>query len=95
VQVDQSLFLGQWQTVRREEASNGKAPYNLSALKPYWGKPAVRILGRAMETSASFVSSRQGCESCEVKVLVPPIACSQADSMSDAFEGNDTRSARM
>lgn len=28
-----------------------------------------------METSASFVSSRQGCESCEVKVLVPPIAC--------------------
>ena len=41
-----------------------------------------------METSASFVSSRQGCESCEVKVLVPPIACSRADSMSDACEGN-------
>jgi len=48
-----------------------------------------------METSASFGSSRQGCESCEVKVLVPPIACSRADSMSDACEGNDARSARM
>jgi hypothetical protein len=28
------------------------------------------------------VSSRQSCESCEVKVLVPPIACSRADSIS-------------
>ena len=45
---------GQWQTVRREEASNGKALSDTPALKPYWGKPAVRILGRAMETSASF-----------------------------------------
>jgi hypothetical protein len=33
---------GQWQTVRREEASNGKALSDLPALKPYWGKPAVR-----------------------------------------------------
>jgi hypothetical protein len=41
------------------------------------------------------VSSRQGCESCEVEVLVPPIACSRADSISDACEGNDARSARM
>jgi hypothetical protein len=40
-------------------------------------------------------SSRQGCESCEMKVLVPPIACCRADSMSDACEGNDARSARM
>ena len=40
------------------------------------------------------VSSRQGCESSEVQVLVPPIACSQADSASDACGGNDTRSAR-
>ena len=52
------------------------------------GKPAVRLTGEVVETSASFVSSRQGCESCEVKVLVPPIACSRADSMSDACEGN-------
>jgi hypothetical protein len=41
------------------------------------------------------VSSRQSCESCEVKVLVPLIACSRADSKSDACEGNDARSARM
>jgi hypothetical protein len=41
------------------------------------------------------VSSRQSCESCEVEVLVPPIACSRADSISDACEGNDARSARM
>ena len=40
------------------------------------------------------VSSRQGCESSEVQVLVPPIACSRAGSISDAWEGNDTRSAR-
>ena len=33
---------GQWQTVRGEEASNGKALSDLPALKPYWGKPAVR-----------------------------------------------------
>ena len=57
--------------------------------------PYPTILGEAMETSSSFVSSRQGCESCEVKVLAPPIACSRADSMSDACEGNDARSARM
>ncbi len=34
-------------------------------------------------------SSQQCCESCEVKVLVPPIACSRADSISDACKGND------
>src|ERR1700726_2434282 len=39
-------------------------------------------------------SSRQCCECCEVKVLVPPIACSRADSISDACKGNDARSAR-
>jgi cyclic pyranopterin phosphate synthase len=39
-------------------------------------------------------SSRQCCESCEVKVLVPPIACSRAESISDACEGDDARSAR-
>src|SRR5207244_3385454 len=40
-------------------------------------------------------SSRQCCESCEVKVLAPPIACSRADRLSDACKGNDARSARM
>ena len=40
------------------------------------------------------MSSRQCCESCEVRVLVPPIACSRADSISDACGGNDARSAR-
>ena len=39
------------------------------------------------------MSSRQCCESREVKVLVPPIACSRAASISDACEGNDARSA--
>jgi len=43
---------------------------------------------------AKGVSSRQSCESCEVQVLVPLIACGQADSISDACEGNDARSAR-
>src|SRR6516225_6165578 len=38
-------------------------------------------------------SSRQGCESCEVKVLAPPVACSRAASLSNACEGNDARSA--
>ena len=33
---------GPWQTVRREEASNGKALSDIPTLKPYWGKPAVR-----------------------------------------------------
>src|SRR6267378_855593 len=32
----------QWQTVRREEAWHGKALSDRPALKPYWGKPAVR-----------------------------------------------------
>src|ERR1700726_1545013 len=40
-------------------------------------------------------SSRQGCESCKVKVLAPPIACSRAASISNAREGNDARSAWM
>ena len=60
-----------------------------------WRQSSTLLLGEAMETSASFVSSRQGCESCEVKVHTPPIACSRADSMSDACKGNDARSARM
>jgi len=50
---------------------------------------------RVRESLEEEVSSRQDCESSEVKVLVPPIACSRAGSMSDACEGNDARSARM
>jgi hypothetical protein len=30
-----------------------KASLDMSALKPYWGKPAVRFLERVLETSAS------------------------------------------
>jgi len=52
-------------------------------------------LGWRRDKPIPYVSSRQGCESCEVRVLVPPIACSWADSMSDTCEGNDARSARM
>jgi hypothetical protein len=34
---------GRWQTARRDgQAPNGKAPSDTPALKPYWGKPAVR-----------------------------------------------------
>jgi hypothetical protein len=39
-------------------------------------------------------SSRQGCESCGVKVPVPSIACIRAVSMSGACGGNEARSAR-
>ena len=48
----------------------------------------------AVEKPRGGMSSRQGCESCEVKVLVPPIACSRADSISDACGGDEARSAR-
>ena len=48
----------------------------------------------AVEKTLRGMSSRQCCESCEVRVLVPPIACSRADSISDACGGNDARSAR-
>jgi hypothetical protein len=48
----------------------------------------------AVEKTRGGMSSRQGCESSEVKVLVPPIACSRAGSMSDACGGNEARSAR-
>jgi hypothetical protein len=57
-------------------------------------EPREPTLSRS-EKLGRGVSSRQGCESCEVEVLVPPIACSRADSISDACEGNDARSARM
>ena len=40
-------------------------------------------------------SSRQGWESCEVKVLVPSIACIRTVSRSGACGGNEARSARM
>jgi len=33
---------GRWQTDRREGAPTGKALSEKPALKPYWGKPAVR-----------------------------------------------------
>jgi hypothetical protein len=46
------------------------------------------------ERFSEIRSSRQGWESSGVKVLVPPIACSRADSISDACEGNDACSAR-
>src|SRR5215468_10838030 len=35
------------------EPPYGKAPSDRPALKPYWGKPAVRNFRGAMETSAS------------------------------------------
>jgi FlaA1/EpsC-like NDP-sugar epimerase len=40
-------------------------------------------------------SSRQGCESCKVKVLAPSITCIRTASISGACGGNDARSARM
>ena len=57
--------------------------------------PTTGIKQRMKESHGKGVgSSRQCWESCEVKVLVPPIACSRAASLSDACEGNDARSAR-
>ena len=44
------------QTVRRDKALNGKALSDIPALKPYRENPPYGILGRAMETSASFES---------------------------------------
>src|SRR6516162_3734459 len=58
-------------------------------------RPLTGHSGCVSEMQMRGVSSRQSCESCEVEVLVPPIACSRADSISDACEGNDARSARM
>ena len=40
-------------------------------------------------------SSRQGCESCRVKVLAPSITCIRTASISGACRGNEARSARM
>ena len=39
-------------------------------------------------------SSRQGCESCGVKVLAPSIACIRTVSISGACGGNEARDAR-
>jgi len=39
-------------------------------------------------------SSRQGCESCGVKVLAPSIACIRTGSISGACGGNEARDAR-
>jgi hypothetical protein len=45
---------GRWQTGCREGPGAGKAPPEIPALKPYWGKPTVRNFRGAMETAASF-----------------------------------------
>jgi hypothetical protein len=45
------------QTARREDlAVYGKAPSDIPALKPYWGKPAVR---KRVQDKASVLSGRQ------------------------------------
>src|SRR5947199_221390 len=59
--------------------------------------PAEGMEGRPLtkeNTGQMAASQIQCCESCEVRVLAPPIACSRADSISDACRGNDARSAR-
>src|SRR5271165_5018751 len=46
---------GRRQTRQRSEAAmTRKAPPDKPALKPYWGKPAVRNFRGTMETSASY-----------------------------------------
>jgi hypothetical protein len=40
-------------------------------------------------------SSRQGCESCKVKVLAPSIACIRTASISGVCGGNEAHCARM
>src|SRR2546430_8686698 len=39
--------------------------------------------------------SRQCCESCEVRVLAPPIACSRADSISDACRRSEEHTSEL
>jgi hypothetical protein len=59
--VPESLFsaagilAGKYQPSDVQAASNGQAAMSdTPALKPHWGNPPYGILGRAMETSASF-----------------------------------------
>src|SRR5487761_543226 len=55
---------------------------------------ALDEMERYVQARLGGRSSRQSCESSEVRVLVPSIACRRTDSISDACEGNDARSAR-
>src|SRR6516165_6436586 len=79
-------------SLRRQPARGGKI---VSLFEPHSQVIRKGKAHIAFGKLGGGVSSRQSCESCEVKVLVPPIACSRADSKSDACEGNDARSARM
>jgi hypothetical protein len=84
-----------------ERGSRGESAAGVSFLDCHGPSTARRLkcadalIGITRHRKATFGSSRQGCKSCEMKVLVPPIAYCRADSMSDACEGNDARSARM
>ena len=40
--------------VAKNSQTTGKAPSDIPAFQPYWGKPAVRMIGGTMETAASF-----------------------------------------
>ena len=51
--VGSGPYEGQMQTDRHCLVGIGKALSDIPALKPYWGKPAVRNFREAMETSVS------------------------------------------
>jgi hypothetical protein len=85
------LCFGSKQTLRAQGGHRITGTYT----NMYYNKEGGDVLGEELKiVVVQGVSSRQCCESCEVRVLVPPIACSRAESISDACEGNDARSAR-
>ena len=60
--------------------SFGRSPSDMLALKPYWAKPAVRILEGAMETSASF-EARSAPSSYSTAGSCPPMNPSALDTL--------------
>src|SRR4051812_46722425 len=68
-----------------EESDSGTVPMNHSNKS---GQPPA-------ESEEGRRSSRQGCESREVKVPVRSIACIRTVSISGSCGGNDARCARM
>ena len=67
---------GRMQTGRARHvgAARGKVPADTPALKPYWGKPAVRNFRGTMETSASYEarSAPSSYPTAEGTTLAPP-----------------------
>ena len=63
---------GQWQTDRREDAPTGKALSDKPALKPYWGKPAVRNF-REGNGNVGFIRSPLRATHCASQTSMPTL----------------------